>query len=161
MQAGEAQSGVATPGAGQGASQVVLLGKQAVDDDANATGQMLAGLLAWPQATFASRVAVGEGGEGVTVTREVDGGLQTLALALPAVVTADLRLNTPRYASLPAVMKAKKAAVPSVDVASLGAAVAPQTRTVRFDPPPGRKGGVRVEGAAELVAKLREEAKVL
>lgn len=140
---------------------LVITGKQAIDDDANATGQMLAGMLAWPQATFASRVVVEAGGDRVTVTREVDGGLRTLALALPAVVTADLRLNTPRYASLPAVMKAKKAAVPSAALESLGAAVAPQTRVVSLAPPPARKPGVRVASAAELVDKLRNEARVI
>lgn len=139
--------------------RLVLLGKQAIDDDANATGQMLAGMLAWPQATFASRIVVEDGA--ATVTREVDGGLRTLALTLPAVVTADLRLNTPRYASLPAVMKAKKAAVPATEIGALGAAVAPQTRVVKLAPPPGRKAGVKVESAAELVDKLKNEAKVL
>lgn len=139
--------------------RLVLLGKQAIDDDANATGQMLAGMLAWPQATFASRIVVEEGK--ATVTREVDGGLRTLSLTLPAVVTADLRLNTPRYASLPAVMKAKKAAVPVTEIGALGAAVAPQTRVVKLAPPPGRKAGVKVESAAELVDKLKNEAKVL
>ena len=141
--------------------RLVLLGKQAIDDDAGATGQMLAGMLAWPQATFASSLVVEEGGAGVTVTREVDGGLRTLALTLPAVVTADLRLNTPRYASLPAVMKAKKAAVPVSVLSELGAGVLPQTRTVMLAPPPARKAGVRVESAAELVDKLKNEARVL
>ena len=141
--------------------RLVLLGKQAIDDDAGATGQMLAGMLAWPQATFASSILVVAGGAGVTVTREVDGGLRTLALTLPAVVTADLRLNTPRHASLPAVMKAKKAAVPVSALSALGAVVTRHTRTVTLAPPPARRAGVRVESAAELVDKLKNEARVL
>lgn len=141
--------------------RLVLLGKQAIDGDANQTGQMLAGMMRWPQATFAGALAVDAVAGTATATREVDGGLQTLTVALPAVVTADLRLNTPRYASLPAVMKAKKAEIPCTPLADLGAAVAPQTRVVSLRPPPSRKPGVRVADAAELVRRLREEAKVL
>jgi electron transfer flavoprotein beta subunit len=139
---------------------LVLFGKQAIDDDASAVGPLVAAALGWPQATFASRVVVGGDGRGVTVTREVDGGLQTVWAPLPAVVTADLRLNTPRFPSLPAIMKAKKRAIESVGVGELGPGVAaavsgaPQVVTVRVDPPPPRPPGVMVGSAGELVAAL-------
>ena len=138
---------------------VVLLGKQAIDDDFNQVGQMLAGLLGWPQATFASKVVI-ENGE-ATVTREVDGGLETLALKLPAVVSVDLRLNTPRYASLPNIMKAKKKPIETVKVADLGVEIAPRLKTLKVEEPAKRKGGVKVASVTELVDKLRNEAKVI
>ena len=138
---------------------IVLLGKQAIDDDSNQVGQMLAGLLGWPQATFASKVVVENGG--ATVTREVDGGLETLALKLPAVVSVDLRLNTPRYASLPNIMKAKKKPIETIKVADLGVEIAPRLKTLKVEEPPKRKGGVKVASVTELVEKLRNEAKVI
>ena len=150
----------------------MLLGKQAIDGDSAQTGPMLAGLLNWPQATFASKVVFGEnngGGNGgemksLTVTREVDGGLQTLSVPLPAVVTADLRLNEPRYASLPAVMKSKKAQIPTRTPADLGvdpARFSQQTVTTKVSPPPARKPGRKVASVEELVEALVTEAKVL
>jgi electron transfer flavoprotein beta subunit len=139
--------------------QLVILGKQAIDDDANQTGQMLAALLDWPQATFASRVSVNEGK--VTVVREVDGGLETLELALPAVVTTDLRLNEPRYATLPNIMKAKKKPLETVTPEALSVDVTPRLTTLKVVEPAKRKGGGRVADVKELVAKLRNEAKVL
>jgi electron transfer flavoprotein beta subunit len=139
--------------------RLVILGKQAIDDDANQTGQMLAALLGWPQATFASKVAIA--GDAATVTREVDGGLETLAIALPAVVTTDLRLNEPRYATLPNIMKAKKKPLATVKPAELGVDVAPRLTTLSVAEPPKRKGGVKVADVAELVAKLKNEAKVI
>jgi electron transfer flavoprotein beta subunit len=138
---------------------LVLMGKQAIDGDNNATGQMLSALLGWPQATFASKIEV-EGGK-AKVTREVDGGLQTLELDLPAVVTADLRLNEPRYASLPNIMKAKKKPLDVKEVASLGVDLAPRLKVVKVTEPPKRAGGVKVETAADLVSKLKNEAGVL
>jgi electron transfer flavoprotein beta subunit len=139
--------------------QLVILGKQAIDDDANQVGQMLAALLDWPQATFASKVEVAGGR--ATVKREVDGGLETVEMALPAVVTTDLRLNEPRYATLPNIMKAKKKPLDTLDPGALGVDVAPRLRTIKVLEPPKRKGGGRVADVAELVAKLRNEAKVL
>jgi electron transfer flavoprotein beta subunit len=139
--------------------QLVILGKQAIDDDSNQTGQMLAGLLGWSQATFASKLALGEGD--ATVTREVDGGLETVAIKLPAVVSVDLRLNTPRYASLPNIMKAKKKPIVTMKAAELGVDVAPRLKTLRVEEPPKRKGGVKVGSVGELVEKLRNEAKVI
>jgi electron transfer flavoprotein beta subunit len=139
--------------------QLVILGKQAIDDDANQVGQMLAALLDWPQATFASKVEVADGK--ATVKREVDGGLETVEMALPAVVTTDLRLNEPRYATLPNIMKAKKKPLDTLDPAGLGVDVAPRLSTLKVVEPPKRKGGGRVADVAELVAKLRNEAKVL
>ena len=139
---------------------IVLLGKQAIDDDSNQVGQMLAGLLGWPQATFASKVAIADGGA-ATVVREVDGGLETLALKLPAVVSVDLRLNTPRYASLPNIMKAKKKPIETIKVADLGVEIAPRLKTLKVEEPPKRKGGVKVASVTELVEKLRNEAKVI
>ena len=139
--------------------KVVLLGKQAIDDDANQTGQMLAALLGWPQGCFASKVDVA--GDRVTVKREVDGGLETIEAALPIIVTADLRLNEPRYATLPNIMKAKKKPLETVTPAALGVDVAPRLTTLKVVEPPKRKGGGRVADVAELVAKLRNEAKVI
>ncbi len=139
--------------------QLVILGKQAIDDDANQTGQMLAALLNWPQATFASKVDVVEGK--ASVKREVDGGLETVDVALPAVVTTDLRLNEPRYATLPNIMKAKKKPLETLTPDGLGVDVAPRLTTLRVIEPAKRKGGGRVADVKELVAKLRNEAKVL
>jgi electron transfer flavoprotein beta subunit len=135
------------------APQLVLMGKQAIDGDNNATGQMLAALLDWPQATFASEVVI-EGSK-AKVTREVDGGLQTLDVELPAVVTADLRLNEPRYASLPNIMKAKKKPLDVKELASLGVDTAPRLKVVKVTEPPKRAGGVKVESAADLVSNLK------
>ena len=139
--------------------QLVILGKQAIDDDASQVGQMLAALLDWPQATYASKVEVA-GGK-ATVKREVDGGLETVEMALPAVVTTDLRLNEPRYATLPNIMKAKKKPLETLDAATLGVDVAPRLRTLKVVEPPKRKGGGRVADVGELVNKLRNEAKVI
>ena len=139
--------------------QLVILGKQAIDDDASQTGQMLAALLDWPQATFASKVDVVEGR--ASVKREVDGGLETVDVALPAVVTTDLRLNEPRYATLPNIMKAKKKPLETLTPDALGVDVAPRVKTLRVTEPAKRKGGGRVADVKELVAKLRNEAKVL
>jgi electron transfer flavoprotein beta subunit len=139
--------------------QVVILGKQAIDDDANQTGQMLAALLDWPQATFASKLDIADGK--ASVKREVDGGLETVEVALPAVVTTDLRLNEPRYATLPNIMKAKKKPLETVTPEALGVDVAPRLTTLKVTEPPKRKGGGRVADVKELVAKLRNEAKVL
>lgn len=139
--------------------QLIILGKQAIDDDANQTGQMLAALLGWPQATFASKVEVG--GDGVQVTREIDGGLETLEIALPAVVTTDLRLNEPRYATLPNIMKAKKKPLETVKPAELGVDVAPRLTTLKVVEPAARSAGIRVADVAQLIDKLKNEAKVL
>jgi electron transfer flavoprotein beta subunit len=138
---------------------LVILGKQAIDDDANQTGQMLAALLGWGQATFASKVAIEDGG--AVVTREVDGGLQTVRVKLPAIVTTDLRLNEPRYASLPNIMKAKKKPLDTVTPAELGVDAAPRLLTLKVVEPPRRKGGVKVASVADLVDKLRTEARVI
>ena len=132
---------------------LIIMGKQAIDGDNNATGQMLAALLDWPQATFASKVVI-ENGE-AQVTREVDGGLQTIGVKLPAVITTDLRLNEPRYASLPNIMKAKKKPLETKTVADYGVDVAPRLKVVKVTEPPKRSAGVKVADAAELVAKLR------
>jgi electron transfer flavoprotein beta subunit len=139
--------------------QLVMLGKQAIDDDANQVGQMLAALLGWPQATFASKVSV-EAGK-ATVTREVDGGLETIEVDLPAVVTTDLRLNTPRYATLPNIMKAKKKPLDVVTPDALGVDIAPRLSTLKLAEPPKREAGIRVADAAELVAKLKNVAHVI
>ena len=139
--------------------QLVILGKQAIDDDANQTGQMLAALLGWPQATFASKVIVADGK--ATVTREIDGGLETLALKLPAVVTTDLRLNEPRYATLPNIMKAKKKPMEVLKPAELGVDITPRLATLKVTEPLKRQAGVKVADVAELVAKLKNEAKVI
>ncbi len=139
--------------------QLALLGKQAIDDDANQTGQMLAALLGWAQATFASKVRIAEGK--AEVVREVDGGLETVAVVLPAVITVDLRLNEPRYVTLPNIMKAKKKALETLKPEALGVDVAPRLATLKVEEPPKRKGGVKVADAAALVDKLRNEAKVI
>jgi electron transfer flavoprotein beta subunit len=138
---------------------LVILGKQAIDDDCGQTGQMLAALLGWAQGTFASKVEIGDGV--VNVTREVDGGLQTVALKLPAIVTTDLRLNEPRYASLPNIMKAKKKPIAMKKIADLGIDPAPRLKVLKTVEPAGRKAGVKVASVAELVAKLRDEAGVI
>ena len=135
---------------------LVILGKQAIDDDSNQTGQMLAALLGWPQGTFASRIAPGDGA--VEVTREVDGGLETVALDLPAVATTDLRLNEPRYASLPNIMRAKKKPIDTKIPADYGVDPAPRLEVLKVAEPPKREAGVRVASVEELVAKLRDEA---
>ncbi len=139
--------------------ELVILGKQAIDDDSNQTGQMLAALLGWPQGTFASDIVLT--GEGAEVTREVDGGLETVGLAVPAVVTTDLRLNEPRYASLPNIMKAKKKPIDQIAVDELGVDVAPRLETLKVEDPPGRAGGRRVADVEELVDKLKNEAGVI
>ena len=139
--------------------QLVILGKQAIDDDSNQTGQMLAALADLPQATFASKVVVADGK--VTVTREVDGGLETISLSLPAVVTTDLRLNEPRYVTLPNIMKAKKKTLAVMKPADLGVDVAPRVKTLKVSEPPARKAGIKVPDVATLVAKLKNEAKVI
>jgi len=138
---------------------LVILGKQAIDNDMNATGQMLSALLGWSQATFASEVAVADGA--ASVTREVDGGLQTIKVKLPAVITADLRLNEPRYASLPNIMKAKKKPLDVKPVAGFGVDVSPRLTTLKVTEPPVRAAGVKVGSVAELVEKLKNEAGVL
>ncbi|MDB5476023.1 MAG: etfB [Phenylobacterium sp.] len=144
---------------GEESPDVVIMGKQAIDGDNAATGQMLAAILGWPQATFASAVELSAGK--AKVTREVDGGLQTLEVDLPAIVTADLRLNEPRYASLPNIMKAKKKPLDIKELASLGVDTAPRLKVVKVTEPPKRAGGVKVETAADLVMKLKTEAGVL
>ena len=138
---------------------LVITGKQAIDDDAGQVGQMLAALLAWPQVTFVSKVTA-DGGK-LTVVREIDGGLETVEVATPAVLTADLRLNTPRYATLPNIMKAKKKPLDVLKPDALGVDVAPRLKTLKVAEPPRRKGGVMVKDVAELVAKLKNEAKVI
>ena len=137
----------------------MICGKQAIDDDANQTGQMLAALAGWPQATFASRVVIA--GDKAAVTREIDGGLETLEISLPAVVSTDLRLNEPRYATLPNIMKAKKKPLDTVKPADLGVDVAPRLTTLKVSEPPRRSAGIKVTDVAELVNKLRNEAKVI
>ena len=138
---------------------LIILGKQAIDDDMSATGPMLAALLGWSQGTFASKLAVD--GDTLTVTREVDGGLETVALTLPSIVTTDLRLNEPRYASLPNIMKARKKPIATKTPADLGVDPAPRLTVVRVDEPATRKAGQKVKSVAELVNKLRTEAKVI
>ncbi|MGE0330344.1 MAG: electron transfer flavoprotein subunit beta/FixA family protein [Ramlibacter sp.] len=138
---------------------LIILGKQAIDDDCNQTGQMLAALADLPQATFASKVEVADGK--VKVTREVDGGLETLSLSLPAVITTDLRLNEPRYVTLPNIMKAKKKQMDTVKPEDLGVDVAPRIKTLKVSEPAGRKAGIKVPDVATLVAKLKTEAKVI
>ena len=139
--------------------QLIILGKQAIDDDSNQTGQMLASLLGWPQATFASKVVLEDGK--VTVTREVDGGLETVALTLPAIITTDLRLNEPRYVTLPNIMKAKKKPLETIKPEDLGVDVTPRLKTIKVAEPPKRSAGVKVPDVATLVQKLRLEAKVI
>jgi electron transfer flavoprotein beta subunit len=139
--------------------QLVILGKQAIDDDSNQTGQMLGALLGWPQGTFAYKIEANEGS--LDVTREVDGGLQTVTLKLPAIVTTDLRLNEPRYASLPNIMKAKKKPLEELAPEALGIDVTPKLKVLKTAEPPGRSAGVKVASAAELVQKLKVEAGVI
>ncbi len=139
--------------------RLMILGKQAIDDDMNATGQMLAALLGWPQGTFASKLVIE--GDTAMVTREVDGGLETVALSLPAIITTDLRLNEPRYASLPNIMKARKKPIETVKPADLGVDPTPRLKLVKVTEPPRRKAGAKVGSVAELVAKLKNEAKVI
>ena len=141
------------------APDAIILGKQAIDDDSNQTGQMLAGLLGWSQGTFASRLELADGR--AIVTREVDGGLETVSLALPAIVTTDLRLNEPRYASLPNIMKAKKKPIDETTPEELGVDPAPRLTTIKVSEPQKREGGTKVESVAELVDKLRNEAGVI
>jgi len=141
------------------APNLVLMGKQAIDGDNNATGQMLAALLGWPQATFASKIELN--GDKATVIREVDGGLQTLEVNLPAVITADLRLNEPRYASLPNIMKAKKKEIAVKTTADYGVDIVPRLKVVKVSEPAKRQAGIKVESAADLVMKLKNEAGVL
>lgn len=135
------------------------MGKQSIDDDSNQTGQMLAALLGWPQATFASKVE--KVGDALHVTREVDGGLETVAVTTPAIITTDLRLNTPRYASLPNIMKAKQKPLETIDSATLGIDTAPRLKMIGLTDPPKRSGGIKVASVDELVAKLKTEAKVI
>jgi len=139
--------------------QLVILGKQAIDDDCNQTGQMLAALTGLPQGTFASKVEVADGA--VSVTREVDGGLETVKLSLPAVITTDLRLNEPRYVTLPNIMKAKKKQLDIVKPADLGVDVSPRIKTLKVEEPPKRSAGIKVADVAALVDKLKNEAKVI
>ncbi len=138
---------------------MVIMGKQSIDGDNNQSGQMLAALLDWPQGTFASEVSVADGK--AQVTREIDGGLETVALELPAIVTTDLRLNEPRFASLPNIMKAKRKPLEELTTADLGVDVAARVKTVKVEPPASREAGVKVESVAELVDKLKNEAKVI
>ncbi|HTW86804.1 MAG TPA: electron transfer flavoprotein subunit beta/FixA family protein [Candidatus Binataceae bacterium] len=139
--------------------ELVILGKQAIDDDSNQVGQMMAEMLRWPQATFASKIEFADGK--CTVTREVDGGLETIAFPLPAVITTDLRLNEPRYASLPGIMKARKKELKEIAAESLGIDLAPRLKLKRLTAPPKREAGRKVESAAELVGLLHSEAKVI
>jgi electron transfer flavoprotein beta subunit len=145
--------------AGKESPGLIILGKQAIDDDSNQTGQMLAALLGWPQGTFASKLTFKDGE--LEVTREVDGGLETVVLKLPSVVTTDLRLNEPRYASLPNIMKAKKKPIDKLTPAELGVDTAPRLATLKVVEPPKRSAGVKVKDVAELVQKLKQEAKVI
>jgi electron transfer flavoprotein beta subunit len=143
------------------APQLVLMGKQAVDDDSNQVGQMLAGLLGWPQATFISKIEFLENKSRAQCSRETDGGIEVIAISLPAIVTTDLRLNEPRYVSLPGLMKARKRPIEVLTCEQLGVTVQPLTTVLSTSRPPKRSGGVRVESVAELMTKLKEEAKVL
>jgi electron transfer flavoprotein beta subunit len=138
---------------------LVIMGKQAIDNDSSQTGPILAAMLGWPQGTFASKVEIAEGE--VKVTREIDSGLETIALKLPALVTTDLRLNEPRYASLPNIMKAKKKPIEIINIADLGVDVSPTLDTLKVEPPPVRKGGIKVADVATLIDKLKNEAKVI
>lgn len=139
--------------------QLVILGKQAIDNDSNQTGQMLAALLGWGQATFISKMAIADGK--VDITREIDGGLESLSLKLPAVITVDLRLNEPRYVKLPNIMKAKKKPLDTMTPADLGVDITPRLTVVKVEDPPARKAGIKVADVKELVTKLKEEAKVI
>ena len=140
---------------------LIIMGKQAIDDDSNCVGQMVAELLRWPQATFASKLELAADQKSAKVTREVDGGLETLAIPLPAVVTADLRLNEPRYASLPGIMKARKKEMKEIPVADLGIDVTPRLKILKLETPPKRTGGRKVRSVQELVQVLHSEAKVI
>jgi electron transfer flavoprotein beta subunit len=142
-------------------ADLVIVGKQAIDDDSNQTGQIMAGLLGWPQGTFASELNFEDDKSGVSVTREVDGGLQTLKMSLPAVITADLRLNEPRYATLPNIMKAKKKKIAAKNVDDYGVDVSPRLTQLTVEDPPQREAGIVVESVDELVDKLKNEAGVL
>jgi electron transfer flavoprotein beta subunit len=139
--------------------ELIILGKQAIDDDSNQVAQLVAGLLGWPQATFASKLGISAGK--ATVTREIDGGLETLELNLPAVVSADLRLNTPRYATLPNIIKAKKKPLETMSPEALGVDVAPRLKLLKMTDPPKRQAGTKLASAAELVDRLKNEAKVI
>lgn len=146
---------------GKDSYQFVILGKQSIDSDANQTPQLLAALLNWPQATFASKVVLAEGGGSAQVTREVDGGLETIEVSLPAVISTDLRLNTPRYTTLPNIVKAKKKPIEELTLDSLGVSLVPKVKIHKLSAPPPRKGGVKVASIAELMEKLQNEAKVI
>lgn len=141
--------------------QLVLMGKQAIDDDANQAGQMLAALLSWPQATFASEVVLSDDQQAVKVTREVDGGLETIGFALPGIITSDLRLNEPRYASLPGIMKARKKEIKEIAAADLGADITPRLTIDSLEPPTQKEAGKKVETVEELIGLLHDEAKVI
>jgi electron transfer flavoprotein beta subunit len=141
--------------------ELVLMGKQAIDDDSNQAGQMLAALLGWPQATFASKVDLATDQKSAQVTREVDGGLETLSFTLPAIITADLRLNEPRYASLPGIMKARKKEIKEVQVGELGVDITPRLKVLKMEPPPKKEAGKKVETVQELLNLLHTEAKVI
>ena len=138
---------------------LVIMGKQSIDDDSNQTGQMLAALMNWPQATFASKVEIT--GNVATVTREIDGGLETISTPLPTIITTDLRLNTPRYASLPNIMKAKQKPLETIDSATLGVDTTPRLKMLGLTDPPKRKGGIKVTSVDDLIDKLKNEAKVI
>ena len=141
--------------------ELVLMGKQAIDDDSNQAGQMLAALLGWPQATFASKVELATDQKSVQVTREVDGGLETVGFALPGIITADLRLNEPRYASLPGIMKARKKEIKEIPIADLGADVTPRLKVLKLEPPAKKQAGKKFETVQALVDSLHTEAKVI
>lgn len=141
--------------------ELILMGKQAIDDDSNQAGQMLAALLNWPQATFASKVELASDQKSAQVIREVDGGLETLSFTLPAIITADLRLNEPRYASLPGIMKARKKEIKEVPVGELGVDIAPRLKVLKMEPPPKKEAGKKVETVQELLNLLHTEAKVI
>jgi electron transfer flavoprotein beta subunit len=141
--------------------KLVLVGKQSIDDDANQTGQMLAALLEWPQATFASKITITDAKDSADVTREIDGGSETINVSLPAVVTADLRLNEPRYATLPNIMKARKKKIDTVELASIGIDAEPRIKIISVEDPPTRSAGVVVDSVDDLVTKLKNEAGVL
>jgi electron transfer flavoprotein beta subunit len=137
------------------------MGKQSIDDDSNQTGQMLAALLGWPQATFASELNISESKDSAEVTREIDGGLETLGVKLPAIITTDLRLNEPRYASLPNIMKAKKKPLDDITVEELGVSFEPRLKIINVAPPPVREAGIMVDSVDSLIDKLKNEAKVI
>lgn len=141
--------------------ELVLMGKQAIDDDANQAGQMLAALLGWPQATFASKVELAADQKSAQVIREVDGGLETISFSFPAIITADLRLNEPRYASLPGIMKARKKEIKEIPVGELGADIAPRLKVLKMEPPPKKEAGKKVETVQDLLNLLHTEAKVI